>query len=178
MPPEFVRDELFRPLRSTKDGGHGIGAYQARELLRDAGGDLLVLSRPGAGTTMRIILPSVRSGRRRTRIGRGVNGTGMAKPKLLIVEDDEGLCSQYRWAFPACEVLIAHARPQAVALVKRESPPVAIMDLGLPPDPDGVSEGFATLTEVLRIAPQTKVIVVTGNGERKNALRAVAARRL
>jgi signal transduction histidine kinase len=59
MAPEFVRDELFRPLRSTKGGGHGIGAYQARELLRDAGGDLLVLSRPHAGTTMRIILPSV-----------------------------------------------------------------------------------------------------------------------
>jgi putative PEP-CTERM system histidine kinase len=60
MQPEFVRDELFRPLRSTKGGGHGIGAYQARELLRDAGGDLLVFSRPAAGTTMRIILPSVR----------------------------------------------------------------------------------------------------------------------
>jgi putative PEP-CTERM system histidine kinase len=60
MPPEFVRDELFRPLRSTKGGGHGIGAYQAREILRDAGGDLLVLSRSGAGTTMRIILPAVR----------------------------------------------------------------------------------------------------------------------
>jgi putative PEP-CTERM system histidine kinase len=60
MAPEFVRDELFRPLRSTKGDGHGIGAYQARELLRDAGGDLLVLSRPRAGTTMRIILPSVR----------------------------------------------------------------------------------------------------------------------
>jgi putative PEP-CTERM system histidine kinase len=59
MPAEFVRDELFRPLRSTKGGGHGIGAYQARELLRDAGGDLLVFSRPGAGTTMRIILPSL-----------------------------------------------------------------------------------------------------------------------
>ncbi|HEX4365323.1 MAG TPA: PEP-CTERM-box response regulator transcription factor [Rhodopila sp.] len=99
----------------------------------------------------------------------------MPKPKLLIVEDDEGLCSQYRWAFPGCEVLMAHARPQAVTLVKRESPPVAIMDLGLPPDPDGVSEGFATLSDVLRIAPQTKIIVVTGNGERKNALRAVAA---
>ncbi|WP_428531238.1 PEP-CTERM-box response regulator transcription factor [Rhodopila sp.] len=98
----------------------------------------------------------------------------MSKPKLLIVEDDEGLCSQYRWAFPACEVLLAHARAQAVALVKREIPPVAIMDLGLPPDPDGVSEGFATLSEVLRIAPQTKVIVVTGNGERQHALRAVA----
>jgi two-component system NtrC family response regulator len=100
--------------------------------------------------------------------------TAMSKPKLLIVEDDEGLCSQYRWAFPACEILIAHARPQALVLVRRENPPVAIMDLGLPPDPDGVSEGFATLTETLRIAPQSKVIVVTGNGERKNALRAIA----
>lgn len=59
MRPEFVRDELFRPLRSTKGGGHGIGAYQARELLRDSGGDLLVISKAGAGTTMRIILPSV-----------------------------------------------------------------------------------------------------------------------
>ena len=98
----------------------------------------------------------------------------MSNPKLLIVEDDEGLCSQYRWAFPGCEVLMAHARAQAVALVRRDCPPVAIMDLGLPPDPDGVSEGFATLSEVLRIAPQTKVIVVTGNGERANALRAIA----
>ena len=98
----------------------------------------------------------------------------MPKPKLLIVEDDEGLCSQYRWAFPSCDVLIAHTRAQAVALVKKESPPVALMDLGLPPDPDGVSEGFATLEEVQRIAPQTKVIVVTGNGERRNALKAVA----
>ena len=60
MPPEFVRDDLFRPLRTTKDDGHGIGAYQARELMRDAGGDLLVISRPTAGTTMRLILPSVR----------------------------------------------------------------------------------------------------------------------
>jgi putative PEP-CTERM system histidine kinase len=60
MPPEFVRDELFRPFASTKGGGHGIGAYQSRELLRDAGGDLLVLTKVGAGTTMRLMLPSVR----------------------------------------------------------------------------------------------------------------------
>jgi C4-dicarboxylate-specific signal transduction histidine kinase len=59
MPPEFVRDELFRPFASTKGGGHGIGAYQSRELLRDAGGDLLVLTKSGAGTTMRLMLPSV-----------------------------------------------------------------------------------------------------------------------
>jgi signal transduction histidine kinase len=62
MTPEFIRDELFRPLRSTKGDGHGIGAFQARELMRDAGGDLLVISKPNAGTTMRLILPSVRFG--------------------------------------------------------------------------------------------------------------------
>jgi len=61
MSPEFVRDELFRPFSTTKSGGHGIGAYQARELLREAGGDLLVLSRVGKGTTMRVMLPSVRT---------------------------------------------------------------------------------------------------------------------
>lgn len=59
MTPEFIRDELFQPFTSTKSGGHGIGAFQARELLRDAGGDLLVLSRPQVGTTMRLLLPAV-----------------------------------------------------------------------------------------------------------------------
>jgi two-component system, NtrC family, response regulator len=99
----------------------------------------------------------------------------MAKPKLLIVEDDEGLCSQYRWAFPACDVLLSHTRQQAIALVKRDNPPIAIIDLGLPPDPDGVSEGFATIEDVLRIAPSTKIVVATGNGARKHALKAVGA---
>jgi two-component system NtrC family response regulator len=96
------------------------------------------------------------------------------KPKLLVVEDDEGLRSQYRWAFPSCDVVMANARPSALASVQKERPPVVIMDLGLPPDPDGVSEGFATLEQVLQLAPETKVIVVTGNGERKNALKAVS----
>ena len=60
MSADFIRDRLFRPFATTKTGGHGIGAYQARELLRAAGGDLLVLSRPDAGTTMRLLLPCVR----------------------------------------------------------------------------------------------------------------------
>jgi putative PEP-CTERM system histidine kinase len=59
MTPEFVRDDLFRPFRTSKPGGSGIGAYQARELLREAGGDLVVISQPGAGTTMRLLLPAV-----------------------------------------------------------------------------------------------------------------------
>jgi putative PEP-CTERM system histidine kinase len=61
MTPEFVRDQLFKPFATTKGGGHGIGAYQARELLREAGGDLMVITRPGAGTTMRLMLPRVRA---------------------------------------------------------------------------------------------------------------------
>jgi signal transduction histidine kinase len=59
MTPEFVRDTLFRPFGTAKRGGTGIGAFQARELLREAGGDLLVISRPGEGTTMRAVLPAV-----------------------------------------------------------------------------------------------------------------------
>jgi two-component system NtrC family response regulator len=98
----------------------------------------------------------------------------MSKPTLLIVEDDVGLCSQYRWAFPAQEVQIAQNRAQAVAAAQKDHPSVVIMDLGLPPDPDGVSEGFAALEAILAIAPQAKVIVATGNSERRNALKAVA----
>lgn len=98
----------------------------------------------------------------------------MSAPKLLIVEDDEGLCAQYRWAFPVLQVALCGTRPQAVQLAKRERPPVAIVDLGLPPDPNGVSEGFATLGELHRTVPGIKVIVTTGRGERVHALRAVA----
>ncbi len=98
-----------------------------------------------------------------------------ALPKLLIIEDDLGLCGQYRWAFPSCEVLFAHDRAQAIALAGAEQPAVAIMDLGLPPDPDGVSEGFATLDQLSRQVPSTKVIVATSHGDRSHALRAIAA---
>ncbi|MGC8468529.1 MAG: PEP-CTERM-box response regulator transcription factor [Acetobacteraceae bacterium] len=99
----------------------------------------------------------------------------MSLPKILIVEDDPGLAGQYRWAFPGFTVLGAQNRPGGLALVQKERPPVAVIDLGLPPDQDGVSEGFALLDGILKLAPETKVIVVTGNGERRNALRAVAS---
>ena len=95
-------------------------------------------------------------------------------PKLLIIEDDVGLCSQYRWAFPSCQVVFAHTRAQALAAAQKERPVVAIMDLGLPPDPDGVSEGFATLDSLARQMPNTKVIVATSHGDRAHALRAIA----
>ncbi len=97
------------------------------------------------------------------------------RPKLLIIEDDLGLCSQYRWAFPDCQVLFAHNREQAITLAQKERPPVAIMDLGLPPDPDGVSEGFATLDGLVRLTREMKVIVATSHDDRTHALRAIGA---
>ena len=97
------------------------------------------------------------------------------KPKLLIVEDDLGLCSQYRWAFPDCQILFAHNREQAVTIATKERPGVAIMDLGLPPDPDGVTEGFATLDSLMRLSRQMKIIIATSHDDRSYALRAIAA---
>jgi two-component system NtrC family response regulator len=96
------------------------------------------------------------------------------KPKLLIVEDDLGLQKQLKWCFDEHEVLIAATRSEAIAQLRRFEPPVVLQDLGLPPDPEGVSEGMATLREMLSIAPLTKVIVVTGNHDRDNAIRAVS----
>jgi two-component system NtrC family response regulator len=99
----------------------------------------------------------------------------MTKPKLLIVEDDEGLCRQYRWAFPEHELLVAQERKTAGGIISRERPPVAIIDLGLPPDADGATEGLALLTEILALAPDAKVIVATGSEDIEHALQAVGA---
>jgi len=93
---------------------------------------------------------------------------------LLIVDDDAGLLRQLRWAFSDHKVYSAGTRQEAIDLVKTEAIPVAILDLGLPPDPDGASEGLATLSEILAAAPATKVIIATGNETREHALRAIA----
>ena len=81
--------------------------------------------------------------------------------KLLIVEDDPGLLKQLRWGFEGYEVEGASDRESALALLRRLEPAVVTLDLGLPPDPGGVSEGFAILKEVLSLAPDTKVIGVS-----------------
>jgi two-component system, NtrC family, response regulator len=96
-----------------------------------------------------------------------------AKP-ILIVDDDLGLLRQLRWAFSDHKVHPAATRHEAIDLVRKELIPVAIVDLGLPPDPDGASEGLAALGEILAIAPATKVIIATGNETREHALRAIA----
>ena len=97
------------------------------------------------------------------------------KKSLLVIEDDPGLQKQLRWSFDAYEVLVASDRESALALLRRHEPAVVTMDLGLPPDPDGASEGLATLVQILELAPDTKVIVLTGNQDHGNALKAVAA---
>ncbi|MCW3835280.1 PEP-CTERM-box response regulator transcription factor [Sphingomonas canadensis] len=95
-------------------------------------------------------------------------------PKLLIIEDDAGLQRQLRWAYDGYEILAAGDREEAIAMLRAEEPPVVTLDLGLPPDPDGTSEGFATLETILSLRPDTKVIVASGHGARESMLRAIA----
>ena len=98
----------------------------------------------------------------------------MSKPRLLVVEDDPALAAQYRWAFTDFRVLLAPNRAQALALAQREQPDAAVLDLGLPPDAEGVAEGFATLAGLRAAVPSMPVIVASGQGQRANMLRAVA----
>src|SRR5450830_1768103 len=98
----------------------------------------------------------------------------MGKQKLLVIEDDPGLQKQLHWSFDGYEVLLAGEREMALALVRRHQPAVVTMDLGLPPDPDGATEGLATLQQILALAPDTKVIILSGNQERAHALKAIA----
>jgi two-component system NtrC family response regulator len=93
--------------------------------------------------------------------------------KILVVDDDLGIQKQLKWSFSGYDVVFAEDRASAIAQLRRFEPKVVTLDLGLPPDPSNATEGLATLEEILALAPQTKVIVVTGNNDKKNALKAV-----
>jgi two-component system NtrC family response regulator len=99
--------------------------------------------------------------------------TDQKLPVLLIVEDDEGLQRQLKWAYEGYEVVLAGTRDAAIEAVRLHEPAVVTLDLGLPPDPDGTTEGFATLTDILRLKPDTKVIVASGHGARESMLKAI-----
>jgi two-component system, NtrC family, response regulator len=105
----------------------------------------------------------------------GPLSSACAPRRLLLVEDDPGLLSQLRWCFEGVEVISAEDRAGALAQLRRHEPAVVTLDLGLPPDTRGVSEGFAALEEILRVKPDAKVIVVTGHEGRRTAVEAVAA---
>lgn len=93
--------------------------------------------------------------------------------KLLIVDDDLGIQKQLKWSLSDYDVVLAGDRSSAIAHVRRHEPKVVTLDLGLPPDETNASEGLAALEEILAISPHTKVIVITGNDDRENALRAI-----
>lgn len=99
----------------------------------------------------------------------------MSKDKrhLLVIEDDPGLQTQLRWCFDAFEVTVCSNRVDAINELRRIQAGVILLDLGLPPDPGGVSEGLNCLKEALALIPETKVIVVTGDHERANAVKAI-----
>ena len=98
----------------------------------------------------------------------------LPKPKLLVVEDDESIRTQMKWALAQdFEVFLAEDRPNALEIFKREQPPVVTLDLGLPPKPGEVEEGLLTLSEMLGQDNLTKVIAITGQGEKDNALKAI-----
>ena len=98
----------------------------------------------------------------------------MRKQKLLIVDDEEDLCTQMKWALSAdYDVYLAEDKQSAVAMINKEQPAVVTLDLGLPPNPAGVEEGFSVLDYILDNYSHTKVIIITGRSEKENALRAV-----
>jgi|YelNatPaOPRAMG01_1025707.scaffolds.fasta_scaffold18647_4 two-component system NtrC family response regulator len=97
-----------------------------------------------------------------------------AKPKLLLVDDDEDIRSQMKWALDSEYALTAAADKAGALKAFREiQPPVTLLDLGLPPRPQEPDEGLETLAEILAIDALAKVIVITGQGERRNALKAI-----
>jgi two-component system NtrC family response regulator len=93
---------------------------------------------------------------------------------LLIVEDDLALQKQIKWSLDRFDSVTAHDRESALVQLRKHAPAVVTMDLGLPPDPDSVSEGFKLLEQIMAAAPQTRVIVLTGQNDQSNALRAIA----
>jgi two-component system NtrC family response regulator len=98
------------------------------------------------------------------------------KPKLLIVDDQEDIRTQMKWALAAdFEVSLAGDRPSALTVFEETHPPAVLLDLGLPPSPGDTVEGFQALSEILARDPLTKVIVITGQGERDNAIKAIGA---
>jgi two-component system NtrC family response regulator len=98
------------------------------------------------------------------------------KQKLLIVDDDDAIRTQMKWALSNdYEIALAEDRISALSTFKTERPAVTLLDLGLPPRPNDPDEGLATLSEILSAEPQAKVIIISGQGDKKNAIEAVAA---
>jgi hypothetical protein len=169
MDADFVRNRLFQPFASTKQNGFGIGAFEARSLIHAMGGRLSVDSRPGRHR-FTITLPPP-SPAEPPRCRKDAHDRPPTLPVLLVVEDDEGLQRQLKWAYDGYRVVSAgdragdrgaapararggHARPRPAARSRRHHR--RLRDV---------------LAEILRLKPDTKVIVASGHGARESALR-------
>ncbi len=98
------------------------------------------------------------------------------KPKLLIVDDDEEIRTQMKWALnPDYDIVLAQDGAGALENFKAAPPVATLLDLGLPPNPNSSDEGRATLSRLLAIEKNAKIIVISGQGEKKNAIQAVGA---
>lgn len=93
---------------------------------------------------------------------------------MLIIEDDEGLQRQYKWNFENYDILIAGEQEAALLFMNKFSPAVILLDLGLPPDPDGTTEGFAILEKIAESHPSSKIIVASGHEARESAIKAIS----
>ncbi len=189
MSEDFIRTRLFKPFESTKKNGMGIGIYESREYIRELGGHLDVDEPRDRRHPILHRVAAAAADRRRLTEGNRMNDDVIteaepvalrAKPKpadekpvLLVVEDDPGIQKQMRWSFDRYDVVVAEDRASAMAQLRRYEPAVVTMDLGLPPDPDSTSEGFALLAEMLSASPDTKVIMITGQNDRTNAVKAI-----
>ena len=174
MTQEFIRERLFKPFQTTKKAGMGIGAYESFQYVQELGGSITVKSEPDQGTEVTLLLPLFEAqSESDLQHAEGLMTTENAR-SLLIVEDDLALQKQIKWSLDRFESVTAHDRESALVQMRRHNPAVVTMDLGLPPDADSVSEGFKLLEQILAIDPDTKVIVLTGQNDQANALRAVA----
>jgi FixJ family two-component response regulator len=177
MDPHFVRNELFKPLRSTKSRGHGIGAFQAREIVRGAGGDLEVISAPGRGTIMRIVLPRADNLSRRhpCSFTKGCGRMSESRATILVLDDDEGIRTQYRWLLSQHKVLTAGDRLQAVELSSATVLPSRSSILAFRPIQMARAKVWPLSSSCSRSRRRSKIIVVTGNENREYAVKAVAS---
>lgn len=96
----------------------------------------------------------------------------MDNPKLLIVDDDQGIRTQLKWGIEGFDIITANSRQKAIEKFEEYHPTVVTLDLGLPPDAEGTSEGFAILDAILQRGPDTKVVVVSGSDEDVNSQKA------
>jgi len=95
------------------------------------------------------------------------------KPCLMIVDDDPGIREQLEWTFEGYDIVTAENKEQAISQLRRFEPQVVTLDLGLPPKEDSYEEGMSTLEQILKLAPLTKVIMVTGQDEKDIAIQAI-----